>query len=51
MLSTVKRNVGRLAKRRAAMKAFAGIRRHRKDSTDSTAEVRRLRKGTRLERM
>jgi hypothetical protein len=37
--------------RREAMQAFVGMRKDRKDLPDSTAYVRRLRKGRRLRRI
>lgn len=37
--------------RRQAMQAFVGIRKGRRDIRDSTAYVRRLRKGNRLKRL
>lgn len=39
------------ASRRQAMQALVGIRKDRKDLPDSTAYVRRLRKGKRLRRI
>jgi len=46
------RYLGNLEERRAAMLAFVGIRKDRKDLLDSTAEyVRSLRRDTRLERL
>jgi hypothetical protein len=43
--------LGRLDERRRAMEAFIGIRRDLADTSDAAGEVRRLRKGTRLERL
>ena len=45
------RYVGPDLARKQAMAAFAGSRRDRTDIGDSTAYVRRLRKGTRLTRL
>ena len=45
------RYFGDAAKRQAAMKAFVGIRKDRSDIGDSETYIRRLRKGTRLERV
>ena len=46
------RYLGNLEERRAAMLAFVGIRKDRKDLPDSTEEyVRSLRRDTRLERL
>jgi len=39
------------ADRRQAMLAFVGLRKDRRDSIDSTAYVRKLRKGNRLRRI
>ena len=45
------RYLGKADERRRAMEAFIGIRKDRTDVVDSTEEVRRLRKGTRMERL
>ena len=45
------RYLGQSVKRKQAMEAVVGIRKHLPDDFDSTAEVRALRKGSRLERV
>jgi hypothetical protein len=45
------RYLGKLDERREAMQAFVGIRKDRSQLPDSTAYVRRLRRGTRMERL
>ncbi len=42
---------GESEERRKAMQASVGIRRDRSGGPDATAEIRRLRKGTRLDRL
>lgn len=44
------RLLGNLDKRRNAMEAFVGIRRDQKDEQDSTAYVREMRRGSRLDK-
>jgi len=46
-----RRRTASLAKRRRVMRAFVGIWKNRKNIADSTAYIRQLRKGTRLERL
>jgi hypothetical protein len=45
------RYLGKLDERREAMHAFIGIRKDQSNVIDSTAYVRRLRRGTRTERL
>lgn len=45
------RYLGDREQRRAAMQQFVGIRKSHAASADSTEEVRRLRRGSRLERL
>ena len=45
------RYLGNFDERRRAMEAFIGIRKSDSDLPDATEEIRRLRKGTRLERL
>lgn len=45
------RYVGNLEKRREAMRAIVGIRKDISESADSTEQVRKLRRGKRLERL
>jgi hypothetical protein len=45
------RYMGKLDERRRAMEAFVGIREDSTDEPDSTEEVRRLRRGSRMERL
>jgi len=45
------RFLGKLQERREAMQAFAGIRRDRTDPFASVSYVRRLRRGSRIERL
>jgi len=45
------RYLGKHEERRKAMQAFIGIRKDSRDTTDSTAYIRALRRGSRLERL
>jgi hypothetical protein len=45
------RYLGDREQRKAAMQRFVGIRRPQAGTTDSTEEVRRLRRGSRLDRL
>jgi hypothetical protein len=45
------RYIGKFEERRKAMLAFVGLRKDRNDPGDSTAYVRDLRRGNRLERL
>jgi len=45
------RYIGALEKRKAAMQSFIGIRKSDAKAHDSTMEVRRLRRGSRLDRL
>ena len=45
------RYLGKLEERREAMQALVGIRKDRSDLSDSLAYVRRLRRGSRVERL
>jgi hypothetical protein len=45
------RYLGKLEERREAMQALVGIRKDRSELSDSTAYVRRLRHGTRVDKL
>jgi hypothetical protein len=45
------RYIGDLERRKEAMQDFVGIRKDRSDAADSSAMVRSLRRGSRLERL
>ena len=45
------RYLGKVEERRAAMQAFVGMRKDRDDLRDSTAYVRRLRRGSRIAKL
>jgi len=45
------RYLGKLEERREAMQALVGIRKDRSELSDSVAYVRRLRRGSRVERL
>lgn len=45
------RYLGDLDRRRAAMQAFVGIRNTQREDRDARLEVRRLRRGSRLDRL
>ncbi|HZP25244.1 MAG TPA: ribbon-helix-helix domain-containing protein [Terriglobales bacterium] len=49
--ATRERYLGNLAKRKQAMRAFVGIWKERPEFRNSDAYVRRLRRGTRMQRL
>lgn len=49
--ATRERYLGNLDQRKAAMQAFVGIRKNRTEFRDAVGYVRRLRQGSRIERL